>query len=82
MLDRIIRGWKSLGPLGPCAALFLGGCLFITGFVFDWKWLYPSRYPMRNYSPRIRRAIVLATGVILIVCSFVFYIYRDILYWH
>ncbi|MDR2764004.1 MAG: immunity 17 family protein [Tannerella sp.] len=68
--------------MGPCAVLFLGGCLLILGFIFNWRWLYPSRHTVRNYSPGIRRTLVLITGIICIICSIVFYIFRANLYWH
>lgn len=80
--DKISETWKTLGPLGPCAVLFLGGCLLIAGFLFNWRWLYPSRHTVANYSPGLRRALVLITGIICIACSILFYIFRDTLYWN
>ncbi|MDR2443808.1 MAG: immunity 17 family protein [Deltaproteobacteria bacterium] len=68
--------------MGPCAVLFLGGCLLILGFIFNWRWLYPSRHAVRNFSPGIRRALVLVTGIICIICSILFYIFRANVYWH
>ncbi|MDR0648432.1 MAG: immunity 17 family protein [Synergistaceae bacterium] len=62
--------------------MFLGGCLLISGFIFNWKWLYPSRRSVRNYDPGIRRLLVLVTGIILIICSVVFYVFRDLMYWY
>jgi hypothetical protein len=81
-LNDINGFWKSLGPIGPCAVLFLAGCLLIVGFIFNWSWLYPSRYPVGEFSRRVRRALVLIIGIICIICSIVFYIFRDKLYWN
>jgi hypothetical protein len=79
---KIWEFWTVPGPAIPCTVLFLGGCLFILGFAFNWKWLYPSRRSVRNYSPGIRRALVLITGILCIFCSILFYIFRDNLYWY
>jgi hypothetical protein len=78
----MVEFWKSLGPAGPCMVLFLGGCLLILGFIFNWKWLYPSHYTVRNYSPGIRRTLVLVTGIISIICSILFYVFRANVYWY
>ncbi|MDR1640094.1 MAG: hypothetical protein LBC41_10835 [Clostridiales bacterium] len=72
--------WQSLGPAGPCAVLFLGGCLLVLGFVFNWKWLYPSK--KANYDPGIKRILVLVTGIICIICSVIFYVFRDKMLWY
>jgi hypothetical protein len=80
--SEISEYWQTLGPMGPCAVLFLGGCLLILGFIFNWRWLYPSRYTARNFSPGIRRVLVLVTGIICIICSIVFYIFRINVYWY
>ncbi|MDR2766901.1 MAG: immunity 17 family protein [Treponema sp.] len=80
IVGKISGYWRALGPIGPCAVLFLGGCLLILGFIFNWRWLYPGRYTVRNFSPEIRRALVLVIGIICIICSIVFFIFRDKLY--
>lgn len=73
--------WKSLGPVGPCAALFVIGVLLILGIAFNWKWLYPSSRKYPNYKPGIHRVLTLVIGIILVICSIFFYIIRDSLYW-
>lgn len=80
-MDSLAEFWRTLGPAGPCAVLFLIGCLLIVGFFCNWKWLYPSHRTVRNYHPGIRRVLVLVGGIVLIVCSIVFYIFRDSMYW-
>ena len=82
IVDKLKDFWHSLGPLGPCIALFLFGCLMISGFLFNWKWLYPSRWTVRNYNPGIRRALLLIGGIVLIICSIIFYHFRDSLTWN
>jgi len=80
-MDSLVELWRSLGPLGPCAVLFFLGCLLITGFVLNWKWLYPSKKTVRNYNPGINRPLLLITGVLLLGCSIFFYMFRDLLHW-
>jgi hypothetical protein len=73
--------WVSSGALGPCLVLFAGGVLLIAGVFFNWRWLYPSRSVASNHDAAIRRGLTFITGVSLIICSVVFYIFKDRLYW-
>ena len=82
IVDSLKNFWNSLGPLGPCIALFLTGCLMILGFIFNWRWLYPGDWMVRDLSPSKRRALLLIGGIIVIICSIIFYVFRNSLTWN
>ena len=70
-----------LDPFERCLAIFSLGCLLVLGYIFNWEWLYPSHHTVRNYHSGIRRPLVLISGVLLMLCSILFYIYRDSMIW-
>jgi len=76
----LVEWWKSLGPVGPCAVLFLIGVILLLSLVFNWKWLYPKK--THNYNATSRRILVLVAGILCIICSGLFYYYRDIMHWN
>jgi hypothetical protein len=78
----IVEAWDALGPLGPCLVLFLGGCVLTAGFFFNWTWLSPGKSPTRNLDSTRQRRFMLLTGILLIVCSVVFFTFRDRMYWN
>lgn len=80
-LNQLKEIWGSLGPIGPCVVLFLGGVILISGLIFNWNWLFPSHTHARNYYAGAPRMLVLVTGIILILCSVIFYVYRDVVHW-
>lgn len=81
ILNELSEYWQTVGPAGRCAVLFLFGCLLIVGYLFNWKWLDPSHKVSRNYFPGIRRTLILVAGILCIICSIVFYIFKDELHW-
>ncbi|MDR3258573.1 MAG: immunity 17 family protein [Fusobacteriaceae bacterium] len=81
-IDNLKEILNSFGPIKNCVVLFIFGVILICGYIFNWKWLYPSRRTVINYNPGIRRILVLITGIILIVCSIIFFIYRNKLNWN
>jgi cytochrome c oxidase assembly factor CtaG len=73
-----VSAWlSSLGPWAPSLAIFLGGCLFISGFIFNWKWIYPKFNPGKKSAPETRRGLLLLTGIILIIISLMCYLSGD-----
>lgn len=68
-------------PFERCLLIFSVGCLLVLGYIFNWKWLYPSHHTVRNYNPGIRRILMLLGGILLMVCSIVFYIFRESMNW-
>ncbi len=79
-MDKLIDAWRALGPVGPCALLFLAGLLLVAGYFFKWQWLYPR--DRANYKTgKVRRGMTVMCGFVLIVCGIVFYIFRDSMHW-
>lgn len=73
--------WHSLGPLGPCLLIFSMGLSMVLGFIFKWEWIYPSHALVRDYSTWVLRAFTLIGGIILMICSIIFYMFRDYYNW-
>ena len=78
MTDTLNALWQSLGILGPCAVIFIIGCLMILNFVFNSS----KNSSNRNYnSSTMNRIFPLLSGIILILCSIIFYLFSNSLTW-
>ena len=73
--------WYALGPLGPCLIIFATGCLMVLGFIFKWEWIYPGHIYVRDCSSTTLRILTLLGGIVLMICSVIFYAFRDSYTW-